>query len=588
MAPTVSAGEAIFGVDLGTSKACVATLDVTQGVPATVGDPSGHKVIPAVLSFHPDGTVLVGDDALPQRLADPRHTVYSIARLIGREASSREVIDAASRSPFTIRVGPDDQPLVSTRAGDMSLVDVCAFMLEHVRRYAELAVNTDSRRCVLTAPAFYDDAQKQALHAAGTAAGFEVERILADPLAVATSWAYGRAVQPIVVVYDFGGGKCEVSVVEIRGREPRLLGTAVDTMIGGDDLDRRIVDFLCKAFWQVHRVDLRADALIPLFLRAAAERAKIELATKTETTISARGIVTNAAGQAIDLNLVLTRDVLANAVGDIVQRTFDVSADALAQAGLGAADANEILLVGGPTRMPFIREQVAAWFGRPPRTDVHPDEGVALGAAIWGAHGGLPDPASLPSMSKRVTAQFGSDVQQAKPSEAAPSLPSPARVGRVHTKRMFTAVVQAVKGAGDVSDLGVPDFSPPTPVAADDLVKPQMVEVMASRLALSTVGGFCDEIIARDLALPIAKTRVFSTGKDLQRTVKIQVCQGDSRRFVENTPLGTLVLDGLPALPRGAIKVEVTFSVDAEGVLVASARDQATGRAQTVEIRLRD
>jgi molecular chaperone DnaK (HSP70) len=197
---------------------------------------------------------------------------------------------------------------------------------------------------------------------------------------------------------------------------------------------------------------------------------------------------------------------------------------------------------------------------------------VALGAAIWGAHGGIPDPASLPSMSKRVTAQFGSDVQQAKPSEAAPVLPAPARVGRVHTKRMFTAVM-------NVADMSHVTFSP---------VRPQLMEVLASRLALSTVGGFCDEIIARDAPLPVARTRVFSTGKDQQRTVKIQVCQGDSRRFDENAPLGTLVLDGLTPLPRGAVKIEVTFSVDSEGVLKASAKDQATQRAQTVEIRLKD
>jgi molecular chaperone DnaK (HSP70) len=246
-------------------------------------------------------------------------------------------------------------------------------------------------------------------------------------------------------------------------------------------------------------------------------------------------------------------------------------------------------MVGGPTRLPFIREQVAAWFGRAPRTDVPPDEGVAIGAAIWGAHGGLPDPASLPSLSKRVTAQFGSDVQQAKPSESAPGAStSAARVGRVHTKRMFTAVMDAQAGPSKVSDLGVAIFSTPQPVSADEVVRPQLMEVLASRLALSTVGGFCAEIVARDLALPLARTRVFTTGKDAQRTVKIQVCQGDSRRYDENKALGTLVLDGLPALPRGALKIDVTFSIDAEGVLKASAHDQATGRAQSVEIRLKD
>jgi molecular chaperone DnaK len=188
-------------------------------------------------------------------------------------------------------------------------------------------------------------------------------------------------------------------------------------------------------------------------------------------------------------------------------------------------------------------------------------------------------------MSKRVTAQFGSDVQQAKPSESLPNLP--ARVGRVHTKRMFTAVMGAAQTT-DIVDMSRVTFSPPQPIDPSKVVRPQLSEVLASRLALSTVGGFCDEIIGRDVALPAGRTRVFSTGKDQQRTVKIQVCQGDSRRFDENQALGTLVLDGLPALPRGALKIEVTFSVDAEGVLKASAVDQATQRAQTIEIRLKD
>jgi molecular chaperone DnaK (HSP70) len=483
----------------------------------------------------------------------------------------------------------------------MTLTDVAAFFLEHARRYGELSLQSDARRCVLTAPACYGPAQRQALVAAGKAAGFEVERVLDDPLALATSWGFGRQPPPVVVVYDFGGGKFECSVVQMS-REPKLLASHSDSMISGDELDHRILDYTVKAFWQVHHVDLRGDPLVPLKLRDAAEKAKIALSGQPDALIHLPQIITPpGGGKPLDLHLTMSREVAAAAIGDIVQRSFAVRAEALRQAGVAAAVIGEILLCGGVTRLPFVREAVGAYFGRQPRTDTHPDEGVALGAAIWGAYGGMPDAQSPTPIAKRVTANFGSDAQQAVPSEAVPAMPAPQRVGRVQTRRMFTAVMQAVQAkvaeheAAAASGAKPPTRATPMPFdpgavsfGAARPVKPVMPEVLASRLACSTVGGFCDEIIGKDIAVPTEKTRVFSTGKDGQQMVRVEVCQGDSRRFEENQRLGIIVLDGLPARPRGAVRIAVCFNVDADGVLKASARDEATGMAQSVEIRLWD
>jgi molecular chaperone DnaK (HSP70) len=612
----------VFGVDLGTAKICVAAVDA-RGLPQVLPDPLGRQSIAAVLSFHADGTVLVGADAVPQRLTDPRNTIFGLARLLGRPASSREALEAASRVPFAIRVGPGDQPIIATRAGDMDVTAMTAFLLEHTRRSAQLATGSDARRAVLTVPAMWGREARAALTTAATSAGFEVEQIVDAPLAIACAWAYGRAVAPLALVYDLGAGKLECSVVEIASPQPRILGTTADSMIGGDELDARIVDTIVRAFWQVHQVDLRADAGVPLVLAREAEVAKRELSGLPEVKIHLTAVARAANGIPLDLDLTLTRETLSDAVSDLAARALVVAEEALATAGVGKDQLGDILMVGGVTRLPFIRESLTRCFGRPPRTDVPWSEGCALGAAIWGAHDGLPDPRKVLA-AKRVTSNFGSHNQQAKPSEAKPIFPLPARVARVHTKRMFTVVSPdglpavtfsaamplpmlegfdpgstALPGPAAAAPImstlpGAPaSLRPPRPPVAPPLAGPRssqpmkLVEALASRLAISTVGGFCDEIMSKDLILPAAKSRVFSTSKDAQRTVSIQVCQGDSRRYEENRALGILLLDNLPARPRGAVQIEVTFAIDQDGVLLASAKDQATGRAQSVEIRLK-
>jgi molecular chaperone DnaK (HSP70) len=575
----VSRHEPIIGLDVGASK-CVAAAVDAAGWPRVLADSAGRKIVPSIVSFHPEGNVLVGDEAMARRAEDPANTITGISRLVGHKASSREVVEVVSRSPNKFRVGPGDQPVISTRAGELGVPDLLALLIDHMRRLADGALDTDTSRCVLTVPALYGPAQRQQVAHAATLAGVQIEGMIEDPVAAALAYGYSRATPPIVCVFDFGGGKFECSVLEVRGGDatPRVLGSAGDTFLGGDDVDARIADYTVRAFWQVHRVDLRADPTVMPRLMEAAERAKIELSARGETVLSIPAIASSKDGRPLDLALALTRDLFAQAVDDVVRKTFAVCAQACSAAGLELRQIDEILLLGGMTKVPSIREQVHAFFGKQPRTDVNADVGVALGAAIWAQRqqGGRED-----TVKRRVTARFGSDAQQAQPSEVAteeqsgPIQLSGARVGRISTKKMFTAVMAA---QADVSFGEAAPVTEPQPI--------QMIEVMASNLAISTISGYCEEVIGRETPLPVEKTRVFSTSKDNQQVVKVSLCQGDSRRFAENVPLGTIVLDGLPARPRGKVKIAVTFAAAPDGVLVASARDEESGRVQSIKVTL--
>lgn len=564
----MGAAEPIFGFDLGAAKACASAVDA-MGFPRVLADGAGRKVIPAVVSFHPDGHVLVGEEARARRLVDPANTVTSVTRLIGLAADAREVAATAARRPFPLRGGPDGLAVVPTRAGELLVSDVVSVLLEHLRRLGEAALDTDARMCVLATPAYYDAAQRQATLQAATLAGLQVEAIVDEPAAVAAAYAFGRALPELVAVWDFGGAKFECSILRVGPGGPAIVGSEADPLLGGDELVGRIVDHTIKAFWQVHRVDLRADALAPLRVWEAAERALAELSALPAATIVLPRIA-SAGGRTLDLQLELDRATVARTLGDLLGRTRPVVDEACRRAGVQPSDVLEVLLVGGPTKLPFVRDLAAAQLGRAPRTDVNPDVGIALGTALWGAHGGAP-PTGATTTRKRVTARFGSDAQQVAPSVAVASTPRPTRVGRVVTRKMFTAAMPAV---AEVT------FGEPQPV------RPKLIEVLASRLGLSTVGGYCDEILAKDAPVPTEKTRVFSTGKDAQSVVRIDVCQGDSRRFAENRPLGTLILDNLPPRPRGEVRIAVTFSVDADGLLTASARDESTGRQHSVRIQL--
>jgi molecular chaperone DnaK (HSP70) len=561
-----------LSIDLGTCKTCVAVTDAS-GLPRMISDGSGKTLIPSYVSFAPDGNVLVGQPARDQLLVDPRNTMQCDFRPVAT----------------TPRV---------TRAGTISPSQLESIVLDYARRTADAALQIDTRRVVLTLPAGLAQPQRDDVVAAAALAGLEVEVILTAPAAAAL--AYGLADRPPqpIAVYDFGGGKFECTILEIRDGTPVVLGNAHDPMLGGIDLDQRIVDGMIEAFRQVHQIDLGANELAVERLFQAAEQGKITLSSTEQVTIRVPQVAQSIYGVQLDMKISLPRNTFVSRTADLIERTVPLCDEAMRQAGVNREQIAELVLVGGMTRFPAVQERAAGIFARWGKLELAPEEVCALGGARYahaerrkrsaptmiaptmiapGARAGdtAPDPSLQQTMHamRRVTSPYGG---QHAPADGTPAAlgaevdQNRSRVGRISTKKMFTAVMQA-QTQPEVS------FSPPRPV---------LTEVTAAKLAVSTVGGFCDEIIPADRAIPTSNTRVFTTGKDNQRTVQVNVCQGPSRRFDENTPLGSLLLEALPPRPRGQVRIAVTFSVDEDGVLEASAKDEATGRAQSIRIKL--
>jgi len=531
-------GEPILGLDLGSTKACVAAVD-DQGILRLIGDSRGQPIIPAVVSFAPDGNVLVGNAALERLVEDPQNT-----------------------RPAELRPGA---PAMPTRAGWLGPTDLTAILLDHLRRQADTSIHSDTRRVVLTAPLGQDAGVRAELLRATGLAGLTLEGVLAAPLAAVFAFGIDKQRAQRVVVVDVGASKTDCAVIDVGGgAPPRLLGRGSAPELGGNAFDDRLVEWLIKGATALG-VDARAEPAILDRMRIAAERGKRQLAAQGDygvhIEIPALG---SRGGSSLDLRMVLDWQVFEKRCRDLVEQTVQPCLEALASAGCDATAVDQLILIGGCTRLPHIQERLGGLFGRTPRMDVAPESAPALGAAIFASRGEL--------ASARVTNPYGAVAPPPAEGAAPPVLGGPrqTRVGRVSTKKMFTAAMPVAQ-----------------PPAATDLAPPPaLVEVTASRLGLSTVAGFCDEIIPRDTPVPAARTRVFSTGRDGQAAVSLSVCEGDSRRFAENRPLGSLVLDRLPALPRGQVRIEVTFSIDGDGVLEAAARDQATGREQRIQIRL--
>jgi molecular chaperone DnaK len=374
----------IVGIDLGTSNSSVAAV-AHDGNPITFADARGRKVIPSVVSFHPNGGVLVGDDAKQRRIIDPRNTVYSVKRILGRRFSAPEVGTCKQLSSFGIEEGPNEQPQVVTRAGKFAPSEISAIVLDHMRAIAVKNAGGDCRRAVITVPANFNDAQRQATAAAGAIAELVVMRILNEPTAAALAYGHGRSVNQTVAVYDFGGGTFDITILAMNGNVYEVLATAGDTFLGGDDIDNRVVDAMAHVFLQQHRLDLRTDELAMQKLRATAELCKMELSEKETSVAYVPEIAIGAGGKPLDLNVNIPRDGFIKRVADIIERSFPVCDEALRLAGLATAQIDEVVLVGGTTRIPYLRQRVAKYFGRTPRVDVNPDEAVALGAALQGA-----------------------------------------------------------------------------------------------------------------------------------------------------------------------------------------------------------
>jgi molecular chaperone DnaK len=371
----------IIGIDLGTSNCVVAHCD-NEGHARVLVDQSGYKVHPSIVSFHPNGSVVVGSQAKQRRILDPKHTVYSAKRLIGRSFDSPEVALARQRMPYEIRAGENNSPTIVTRGGQFAVPEISAIVLDHVRDIAASALQAGVNRAVVTVPANFNDAQRSATATAGAIAGLTILRVLNEPTAAALAYGHSRPMQEIFAVYDFGGGTFDVTVLRLQGQVYEVLGTAGHSFLGGDDLDERLVEMMVDHFLREQRVDLRTNEIAMMRMRAVAEQTKIELSRRSRAILKIDEVAYGPNGAPINLQMEVTRDAFVSKVSDVVDSTFPVCAEALKIAGIAKDRIGEVILVGGTTKMPYVRDQVARFFGQGPRTDANPEEAVALGASL--------------------------------------------------------------------------------------------------------------------------------------------------------------------------------------------------------------
>jgi len=496
----------VVGIDLGTSYSCVAV--VQDGQPVVIPNEWGEKNHASVVSFMRDGRVQVGNDAKKRILTNPRETVYSAKRLIGRFIFSPEVKKAQSVMPYQIVEGPNHGIRIRIFDKDYSVPQISAYVLKEMKEIAENYLGEPVERAVITVPAYFNDNQRQATADAGRIAGLEVLRIINEPTAAALAYGFGRQLHERVVVYDFGGGTFDVSILEIGNETFEVLATAGDTYLGGDDIDMRLMDYFADLFFRQTNINLRQDIQSLQKLREVAEETKKAFSQKKVVKVSIPEVYTSPKNKVYNFETTLDENTFNRMCADLIQRTFKVCDEALQTAGMSVHDIDGVILVGGPTRLPIIRDGVRNYFGKEPLTGVNPDEVVAIGAAI----------------------------------------------------QAFSLV--------------------------DAKAETFLLDVTPLSLRLATVGGFTEQIIARNTPVPIERTRTFTTSRDNQEKVRIRIMQGESNRADENELLGEFEFSGFRLAPRGEVKIEVTFEIDSNGIVKVSARDPETGQAASTTVNL--
>jgi molecular chaperone DnaK len=495
----------VIGIDLGTTNSCVAIVD--GGTPTVIPNRGGYKTTPSMVAITEAGKRLVGHIAKRQAITNAENTVSAAKRLIGRKWNSSQVKNAVLTSSYRIVEGPHADVRIQLRDSSYSVSEISAMVLQEMRVIAEDFLGESVSKAVITVPAYFNDNQRQATRDSGQIAGLDVIRIINEPTAAALAYGFGKNLEKLVAVYDIGGGTFDISILEIGAHGVfKVIATAGDTFLGGEDFDARIIDWLVQSFKEQHEIDLRQDRMALQRLKDAAEKAKCELSSVKETEINLPFIISSGRNEALHLQQTISRETLETLCEDLVERTVEICRQTMLDAKLDKDEIEDVILVGGMTRMPRVQEAVGGFFQREPCKGVHPDEVVALGAAIQGA------------------------------------------------------------------------------ALVDDTQEMILLDVTPHALGIMTFGSLFEELIPQNTTVPTARTKIFTTSRDNQTAVKILVMQGESQRAEENELLGEFILTGLRRAPKGQVEIEVTFEINADGIVSVAAKDLETGQKQSIQV----